>query len=188
MESNSSNTLFFFFVFLLCLGHCSSQNANATATASNPLIEKVCANSPHSDLCVASLNTDPNSASANVEGLVEIALKVAHANATNTSNHITQLLANSSNMDPFINDCLTDCSEQYIDATDQIDDALVSLTDRAFHDANTWLKAAMADVETCEKGFQEKPGYESPLTQRNTIFLQLCNNALAVIEEFQSGA
>ena len=182
MEPNSSFFFFFFFFFLLPLGHCFALQVNLTA--GNELIEKVCQHSPHSDICMASLRTDPNSGQADMEGLALIALKVAHANATDTSQHIAKLLNNSA-LDPFIEQCLTDCSEQYLDAVEQIEDSLVALTAKGFHDVDAWVKAAIADVDTCEQGFKEKPDYESMLTHRNIIFKQLCNNALAIIHDLQ---
>ena len=153
-------------------------------TVGEDLIEKACHFTPHADMCQASLQMDPNSGQADMEGLAVIALKVALANATDNSKHISQML-NNSTLDPFIEQCLSDCVEQYWDSIDQIEDALAAIAGKDYHDVNDWVNAAIANSETCEQGFTEKPDYESVVTQRNVVFKQLCLNALSITQHLQ---
>ncbi|RVW97864.1 hypothetical protein CK203_021174 [Vitis vinifera] len=74
-----------------------------------------------------------------------------------------------------------------INALDRIEDSLKALESKGYNDVNTWVTAAMADAESCEEGFLDRPGHKSPLTGRSTIFNQLCSTALT-ITNFLSGS
>lgn len=188
MKTNSCILLFFFFTFLASLiqvGHCFAVKVNVSA--GQGLVQKTCQHVPHIELCEKSLVMDPNSGQADMEGLALISLKVALENATETSHHMSKML-NDSTLDPFIEQCLMDCVEQYWDAMDQIEDSLAAVTSKDYHDVNDWVKAAIADADTCELGFTEKPGYESMVTQNNVVLKQLCLNALSIISQLQSPA
>lgn len=171
-------SLFSLFCVTLCLAVLLPQPL--VANASTDLIEEVCTHSHDKDNCVASLESNPDSKQANLAQLGVIALRLASSNATDTSSHIKQLLSNKT-LDPAIEQALTDCSDQYLDAIQQLDDSLAALLANAYNDVHTWVQAAIADAESCEDGFRELPdGQESVLTSRNAIFRQLCNNALAI--------
>ncbi|KAF2309922.1 hypothetical protein GH714_005649 [Hevea brasiliensis] len=82
--------------------------------------------------------------------------------------------------DEFIQQCLSDCPEIYQDAIDQLKDSIVALDSKAFNDVNTWVTAAMTDVESCEDGFKEKPEIAPPLTDMDKRFSQLCSASSAI--------
>lgn len=169
-----ATSFFFLFTATLCLALLLQ---SFVANASTDLIEEVCTNSHDKDNCVASLESNPDSKQANLAQLGIIALRLASSNATDTSSHIKQLLSNRT-LDPTVEQALTDCSDHYLDAIEQLDDSIAALLANAYNDVHTWVQAAISDAESCEDGF--KDGHESMLTSRNAIFRQLCNNALAI--------
>ncbi|XP_077226937.1 putative invertase inhibitor [Tasmannia lanceolata] len=142
------------------------------------LIHETCKHTLYYDTCVASLQSSSESQTADLQGLASIALHAAADSAIETSNHIALLLNNTT--DSFIQQCLSDCSENYLDAIDQIEDSIAALDSKGYNDVNVWVTAAMSDSDTCEEGFKEQPGYKSMLTDNSAEFYKLCSNALAI--------
>ncbi|TYJ96705.1 UBN2 domain-containing protein [Cucumis melo var. makuwa] len=67
-----------------------------------------------------------------------------------------------------------------IDGIDQIEDSVTALEFKAYNDVKTFVSAAMSDAATCDMGFKEKQGYQSPITQMTTVFDQIFNIILAI--------
>ncbi|PIA44331.1 hypothetical protein AQUCO_01700138v1 [Aquilegia coerulea] len=149
------------------------------ATAPGDLISKTCQNAVNEELCVQTLRADPNSKQADASGLAKIAIKLALANATAISDQVKKLLATTTGH--YEKTRLTDCNENYATAIDQLEDSLAAINSNGINDATTWVQAAMTDSETCEDGFEEEPGHKSMLSDKSTLFQQLCGNALAIL-------
>ncbi|KAK9282502.1 hypothetical protein L1049_005421 [Liquidambar formosana] len=162
-------------VFLSLLPHLLAVDQ----TNSTNLIAKACENSSHKEFCVASLESSPDSQNADLPGLAFIALKLASSNATDTATHISKVLG-AGNLEPLFEQALTDCSEHYLDAIEQIDDSLAALTAKAYKDVESWVDVALSDAQACEEGFKGQDGDALALTRRNRVFRQLCNNALVI--------
>ncbi|WKA02752.1 hypothetical protein VitviT2T_020906 [Vitis vinifera] len=159
---------------------------NQKSSLGEELIAQVCDHAIYKDLCISSLQSVPESKDADLFELTTIALKLAATNATEIKKYVQKLL-NKSHSDRYTHQCLADCSENYEDALDRIEDSLKALESKGYNDVNTWVTAAMADAESCEEGFLDRPGHKSPLTGRSTIFNQLCSIALT-ITNFLSGS
>ncbi|KAA8536812.1 hypothetical protein F0562_029290 [Nyssa sinensis] len=168
-----------FFILLVIITLQANQSHAGSVTNDNDLINKACDHALYKEFCKASLLSAPGSKQANLSGLDIIELKLALSNASNINQFINGLLKNTSN-DPFVRQCLEDCSENYQDAIDQLNNSLAALGSERYNDVNTWVSAAMTDADSCEDGFKEKPGHVSPLTSRNTMFSHLCSNVLAI--------
>ncbi|KAG6776855.1 hypothetical protein POTOM_016645 [Populus tomentosa] len=134
-------------------------------------------------LCLETcLESNPDSKQANLQQLGIIALNLASTNATNTSSYIKTTLLSNKTLGPVNEQALEDCSDQYLDAIQQLDDSLAALLANATNDVRTWVRAAVADVESCENGFKKKvPGQHMLLSSRNAVFRQLCNNVLILL-------
>ncbi|KAK9291596.1 hypothetical protein L1049_019545 [Liquidambar formosana] len=180
----------FFFVLLLTLwpyqilatttATTATTTTKATAAPkSSDLIAKTCGLTMYQDLCKASLYSIPNSNQADSRGLAGFTLKLALRNATKISKVITKLL--HKRLDPVTKKCLIDCSENYIGAIHQIKNSIAALDYKGYYDANTWVSAAMTFATSCEDGFGEQGVPESPVKAKLTTFFQLCENALAII-------
>ncbi|XP_050236241.1 pectinesterase inhibitor 28-like [Mercurialis annua] len=168
----------FFFLFSLVL--CIFPHANAAVS----LVGKVCERTHSKANCIASLASNRDSKTANIEQLGLIALKLAAENATHTTLHIKQLLNNRSTWDPTTEQALSDCYDQYVDANTQLADAGAALLVKDNRNVYVWVSAAIANAKTCEDGFKQNSvaGKDSILTQKNAIFRQLCNNVLAIVK------
>ncbi|XP_061978023.1 pectinesterase inhibitor-like [Populus nigra] len=153
----------------------------SVAKGSTNLIQEVCTKTHNKVNCVASLESNPDSKQANLQQLGIIALNLASTNATNTSSYIKTTLLSNKTLGPVNEQALEDCSDQYLDAIQQLDDSLAALLANATNDVRAWVRAAVADVESCENGFKKQvPGQQMLLSSRNAVFRQLCNNVLVI--------
>ncbi|MCL7030227.1 hypothetical protein MKW94_008579 [Papaver nudicaule] len=156
--------------------HPAASPRNAPTTTD--LISKTCGATKYKDLCIKTLSADEDSVEADLAGLASIAIKVAMQNGSDTYNYVQQL-QKKAEYQPFTQQCLSDCTEHYMDAVDQLEDSLAAIDAQGFNDVSTWVEAAMTDADSCEEGFKDGSG-PSLLTDRNTVFNQLCSNALAI--------
>ncbi|CAK7351171.1 unnamed protein product [Dovyalis caffra] len=151
------------------------------AQESTNLIQQVCSETHNMGNCVASLESNPDSKQATLQQLGVIALNLASSNAANTSSYIKTTLLTSKTLDPVIEQALQDCSDQYLDAIQQLDDSLPALLANATDDVRASVKAAITDIESCDNGFKTNiPGQEMLLSSRNAVFRQLCNTVLVI--------
>ncbi|KAK1278854.1 hypothetical protein QJS04_geneDACA007192 [Acorus gramineus] len=163
-------------LLLLCLSISA-----ATATDDN-LIKDTCAKTQYPKTCVSALSSYPNGSATDVAGLASIALSIAADDAAATSTHISQLLqSTSTTADPAIEQALQDCSDEYGDAVDQLEDSLAALDSDAYGDVNAWVAAAMTDADTCEQAFADA-GKTSVLGDRSEGFKELCSIALSIVK------
>ncbi|ESW35125.1 hypothetical protein PHAVU_001G209000 [Phaseolus vulgaris] len=141
------------------------------------LIDKVCTLSPSRDICVQVLSSDPvKSPNANLKDLAIISLRFA---ATNASDILTdaKILIDDDNLDPDVQQGLADCKENILDAESQLEDTIAALMVDSEVDAQLWLKAALAAIDTCDASI---PGDDDVLSVKSAIFRKLCNIATAV--------
>lgn len=175
-------TSFFFSSSLLCLISFFPQNIVATVNQSNAtganLIETACQHSGQRDLCVTSLESDPNTRNADLTGLALIALRLASSNASDISDYAKSLFSDSS-LEPEVQDGAGECLDHYLDAAEQLDDSIAALLAKAYKDVEVWVKVAISDADQCDTAIK---GKESTLGPKNEVFRQLCNNALAIIK------
>lgn len=158
----------------------------ATVPGGNDLITKTCSSTHYNEMCRTILQSSPNSNGADLYGLAQIVMNIASENVSNIYESINQL-QNGTSVDSFLDDCLTDCLESYQDAIDQIEDSVTALEFKAYNDVKTWVAAAMSDAATCDMGFKEKPGYESPIAQMTAVFDQICNIILTITQQLSDG-
>lgn len=143
------------------------------------LITAVCERSIHKELCLSSLAADPNTKTADLSGLTLISIRLATSSGTNTSGYIQDMLRKE-DLDPEVEQCLNDCSENYLDAVDQLDDSLAALTVRNYADLEKWIGAAGDDADWCEGCFKDNAPQKAILSERNKMFKHLCDNAMTV--------
>ncbi|XP_021898997.1 pectinesterase inhibitor-like [Carica papaya] len=165
---NYSSPFFFATFLLILLSFFPHQNA-----ANSKLIDQSCEKTLYKDLCKLTLRSSHESKGADLVGLTKIALKLASSNATRIHSRIDQLLA--STKDRNVEQSLKECSEQYGDAIEQIEDSLAALDSEGYADVNTWVTAAMSDADTCEEAFE---GQDSPVEGLSKLFGQLCSITL----------
>ncbi|KAA8543078.1 hypothetical protein F0562_021427 [Nyssa sinensis] len=178
-KMNPMSSIIFLLPFVLCLTFHShsivAQQSNGTST----LIARACQHSTHKDFCISVLQSAPNAQNTDPKALLFSALKIVAENATNTSTQITQYL-NDKAFDPEVEQGLTDCSEHYVDAVEQLDTAVFGLSSNAYQDIDKWLKAAIVDIDNCEGGLQGQTGKALEVSHNNHTLRLLLNVALGV--------
>ncbi|XP_010906021.1 putative invertase inhibitor [Elaeis guineensis] len=129
------------------------------------------------DFCVATLNADPKSASADTQGLAIIATNISKANATSTESTISILLKKTK--DNKTSECLNTCSSMYSDLIDRLNDTITAITSKRYFDAKIYLSAAVGVGDDCETQFAELK-VKSPLTKENDDSQKLSGLALGI--------
>ncbi|XP_047152697.1 pectinesterase inhibitor-like [Vigna umbellata] len=143
------------------------------------LINKVCSASPTKDLCVQVLSSDALSTTANLKELAIISLRVAARNASGILAD-TKVLIDDDELDPDVQQGLADCKENILDAESQLEDTIAALMINSDGDAQLWLKAALAAIDTCDASI---PGDDDILSVESAVFRKLCNIANLVIKQ-----
>ena len=166
-------------VVVLCLCMAAKRHdATRPVEEGMALIEEMCSQTKHKELCVDSLTSDPNSYPADKTGLALVALRFASSNASDISESIKVMFNDSTLAKPMVQEALLDCLDEYLDASQQLDDSIAALTVKAYGDLEKWVNIAMTDVRTCgtELGSERPP----LLTERNDVFIKLCEIALTI--------
>ncbi|CAL0316468.1 unnamed protein product [Lupinus luteus] len=138
------------------------------------LMDNVCQQTPHKDLCIQVLSSDPTSAFGNLQDLALISLRMAAANATGILTQV-KMLIDDQNLDPGVQQGLADCKENLLDAEGQLEDTVAAILTNAKHDAQIWLKAALSAIDTCDASI---PGHDDVLSVKSVEFRKLCNIAV----------
>ncbi|XP_020231784.1 pectinesterase inhibitor [Cajanus cajan] len=166
----------FFLAMVLCATALAHQTY-AQETKGKELINKVCTISPNRDLCVNVLSSDPNrSPDADLKDLAIISLRVAAKNASGMLTDAKRLI-NDASLNPNIQQGLADCKETILDAESQLEDTIAALLVNSNTDAQVWLKAALAAIDTCDASI---PGDDDILSVKSTVLRKLCNIAISI--------
>ncbi|KAF5739886.1 pectinesterase inhibitor-like [Tripterygium wilfordii] len=165
---------------VLCLHQTLANETPSPSVAPEPedLIAQACDRTLYKNVCKAILESDPESEGSDFQDLGKIALQFASKNATAIFELVLDLSNSTTN--EFERQCLADCSEGFQDVIEQVRDSIEALQSKRYNDANTWITAAMTDAQSCEEGFHEEPGHDSPLTEMNELFSQICSIALTI--------
>lgn len=150
----ASISTFSFLVALLISAAVAAANSTQPTTT---LIRKACNQTGFNlhDLCISSLSAEPNSANADLRQLNIIAVRIAADQASQTAAYFSAQQADvaaAGTVDPMFYQCVSDCTDLYVDVVEQLDTTTAAVDDKADKDALMWLEAAMADVISCEKG------------------------------------
>jgi pectinesterase inhibitor-like protein len=132
------------------------------------------------DFCVASLQADQKSGSANIVGLAQIATGLTSKNATSTKAKVQNLVANPGNGKNNIKRELSTCLDLYSEMIDHLSDAASAISSFRYDDAKTYLSAALDAPGDCEDVFSEK-GTSSVLSKENANARQLSAIAVALL-------
>nr|DAD19417.1 TPA_asm: hypothetical protein HUJ06_020880 [Nelumbo nucifera] len=135
------------------------------------------------DFCVASLQADPKSRTADLPGLGVISMKLMISNATNVNEYIKQLLKDGK-LENMTRQALEDCSSLYSDSISSVKDAINDFKSKDYNGANIKISAAMEAPTTCGEGLSEGKAKESGLTERNDAFYKLSGIALVITTLF----
>lgn len=146
------------------------------------LIEKTCKKTPHYDLCISSLESNPQSSDADLNGLAKIMVSIVLSNTTSTLDYIQALLKEAP--EPGLQRALANCAELYIPVVKySLPQAIEALSEGHYGFANYGISDAAKEADACEKTFSGS--IKSPLTDRNSIVHDLSDVATAIINALQ---
>ncbi|KAL9666119.1 hypothetical protein QQ045_000442 [Rhodiola kirilowii] len=150
--------------------------------SSADLIEKACQLAANTDACIEIIKSFPESANATIPELAIIVLKLASEKAVNVTTHINNLLSNASSLEPTVYQRIDDCSVQFQDAVDMVDNSMAALSVNAYDDVSKFLIIALADADACEGAIKSVGSKDlvSELSKFDQSFKMLCNIALAI--------
>ncbi|OVA16684.1 Pectinesterase inhibitor domain [Macleaya cordata] len=147
---------------------------------SNALVNQICLKTDNPSFCITVLNSNPGTASADLQGLATIAINLALNNATDTSNYISSLLVNSTDNEQ--KDQFTHCKDSYEFITDDLNTAGRSLGSHDYQEISV-MAGAMADqVKYCESVVK------STLSERNKNMGYLVGIILSVSNLLKSSS
>ncbi|XP_020225840.1 putative invertase inhibitor [Cajanus cajan] len=168
------------------LGQCGRPH---NAEEREDLVTATCKHTLHFQVCISSLRSVPGSSkTSDLKVLAEIALNLTTTYAADTLSYVYQLQSSSASNgsnNNYVSRCLSDCVEEYSEAIENLHHSKHALANGDCDRVDTLVSAAMSDAETCEDGFKDMQSEDSeysnsPLTERNRYFSQLCSNALAI--------
>lgn len=146
------------------------------------LIADTCKKTPHYDLCVSSLESDPESAGADLNGLAKIMVNIVLANTSSTLDYIQDLLKHAP--EPELQRALANCAELYIGVVKfSLPQAIEALLGGHFAFAKYGIADATKEALACDKAFSGS--IKSPLTDRNSVVRDLVDVATAIINLLQ---
>lgn len=140
------------------------------------LIKNICKDRGNEELCEKVLKSNPKSVNADLEDLAMISLTVAAEYAKNIVVDAKRMI-DDPDLNPSFQQGLADCKVNLLDAESQLQDTIASILSNDKLDAQVWLKAALAAIDTCDDSI---PGDDDILSRRSVEFRQLCNIAVAI--------
>ncbi|KAF4354318.1 hypothetical protein G4B88_007447, partial [Cannabis sativa] len=168
MKKNSISLLLFHItLFILLKSHyCYVLPLNE----GNDLIEQTCKKTPHYDLCVSTLKSNPESSDSDLRGLAHIMVDTVLSKASDTLNFIRALLKQAP--DENLEKSLAYCAELYIPVVKySLPQVIDALTGGHFGFANYGISDAAKQAQACEKTFSGSD--KSPLAEKNTLLHDL---------------
>ncbi|KAE9598238.1 hypothetical protein Lal_00003986 [Lupinus albus] len=158
-------------LFMVVMSH---QTGASEFNKGKTLINNLCNLSPTKDLCIQVLSSDETSSTADLRDLAVIALRVAASNASSILTD-AKMLIDDVKLNPKVQQGLSDCKENILDAVDQLEDTTAALLEDDNSQTQKWLKAALAAITTCDASI---PGDDDVLSVKSAQFRKLCNIAI----------
>ncbi|KAJ0988515.1 hypothetical protein J5N97_006871 [Dioscorea zingiberensis] len=181
IKASYISTLALFLSITFFSGTVSASRRLAGDSNITSLISSTCSHTLYVDVCMASLQSHASSQTADLHGLASISINVTVSQAKENINFITTMKDHpSSPQDEYVSSCLDDCLIQYGDAIDDLEQSDEALREGEFGTMNIMVAGAMENANSCEKGFGEKEGVQSPLKDLNEFFMKLCSNSMAI--------
>ncbi|KAJ1286273.1 hypothetical protein BS78_03G340600 [Paspalum vaginatum] len=176
----------------LALAQPQQQNISEERHRQPALVQSTCNSTSFYDLCIAALDADPSSSTADVPGLCAIAVSAAAANASGTASFLANAsdAATTPQADRAL---LRTCAGKYTAARDALLEARVSLAEQAYDYAFVHVSAAAEYPAVCRTLFRRQRQqqrasrmYPAELGKREEALRRLCTIALDIISLLQT--
>ncbi|KAG4932170.1 hypothetical protein AAZX31_17G035300 [Glycine max] len=180
MKIMESLALIFYSTLVLATISVPATNSRIIHQKNNAnLIEETCKQTPHHDLCIQYLSSDPRSTEADVTGLALIMVNVIKIKANNALDKIHQLL--QKNPEPSQKEPLSSCADRYKAIVEaDVAQAVASLQKGDPKFAEDGANDAAIEATTCENSFSAG---KSPLTNHNNAMHDVAAITAAIVRQ-----
>ncbi|KAG8389493.1 hypothetical protein BUALT_Bualt02G0235100 [Buddleja alternifolia] len=185
-----NNVLLLLLLLLMIMFSCSSASQNKEA---DNYVQDACSVTHYRDLCIQSLAPFSNSAKNNPSRWARAGVSVTIGEAKSVAQYLATTKRNKkATLGRGRNKiALSDCVECFQDTLDNLHKSLIVLRKLSIgqfssqlDDVNTWVSAALTDVDTCLDGFDEQKGKRVKyLLNRVSNVTYLTSNALALVNK-----
>ncbi|KAF8112618.1 hypothetical protein N665_0063s0103 [Sinapis alba] len=166
-----------------------------TTTTNTEFVKSSCTFTTYPRLCVTSLSTQSSLIQTSHKLMAHAALNITLASAKATSAMMVRL-SSSSRLKPREVSAMRDCVEELGDTLEELRKSIGEMGQLSgsnyevyMSDIQTWVSAALTDVNTCTEGFEgdDMNGKVKVLVRRKILVIaHLTSNALALINHFAS--
>ncbi|KAI5680472.1 hypothetical protein M9H77_01699 [Catharanthus roseus] len=178
----------FLLIFALCFSLIEAQLIpSPPGPTDNNLMDKACSSSQDKAYCLNLLQSDRTSPKADMKGLAFIALRTVEKNASATSLFIKETLDKPEiDLQPGIEDALSDCDGHYLNAIELVEDSINALVSNAPDDVTKFMKAAVADLDGCDASVKGQGNAAAEVASKNVDLRKLIDTSLSVFQVSQS--
>lgn len=181
----SPTSIFLLLLLLLPIFLPLTQCSNIGLDKNEDLIDQTCKQTPHYDLCLSSLQSNPESSNADVKGLAKIMADILLSSATDALNYMEELIKQAP--EPELERSLAFCAELYIPVVKYtLPQAIDALTSGQYKFASYGISDAAKEADACEKKFSGG-STKSPLSDRNSLVKSLSEVTAAIVNILMKG-
>ncbi|XP_004508124.1 cell wall / vacuolar inhibitor of fructosidase 1-like [Cicer arietinum] len=150
----------------------------------NDLVDQVCKKTPYYDLCISTLQSNPQAKNTDTKGIAFIMVNDIVSNVSGTVNFIEGLMKNTK--DKVLEQNLQYCDERYIPLVKTIlPHAADAVNKNRFQFANYTMIFALSEIDDCNKKFTNSTSL--PLSDRNSIIQKMLDVASAILTLLLNG-
>ena len=177
MKETASSPLFISLLLAVILLCFCPTNARPVVKISESMLNFICSKTEDPAFCMQALKSGPRTATADLQGLAQVAIDLANATAAGAYPLIqTQL---NQTKDPALKQLYTECLDSYEEAIDEIEYASEKLSSKDFVAVNQAASACMTDASECQDATTTEA---FSLPQETKDLLQLCKITLLISE------
>ncbi|XP_058088870.1 probable pectinesterase/pectinesterase inhibitor 61 [Magnolia sinica] len=144
-------------------------------------ISEACKNTRFPHICEGTAMLIPKSNDCGVTDIAKMSIQ-ATLNKITEAKAITAKMMEAQTEDDMAHSSFEVCQQAYQDAIDALKESIKNMDARSHVDLMDNLSAAMSAFSTCDDGFAEATGEDSPLADVNSILTKLTSNSLALGE------
>ncbi|XAR70351.1 hypothetical protein NMG60_11027178 [Bertholletia excelsa] len=165
----------FLLPLLLSLSHLRLLSARpGPETPPKPdLIDKVCSQADNHPFCLKTLRSDPRSAGADLQGLAQVSIDLAHSGAENVYGFVHLLVKQATKAR--LKERYTFCEGNYYRTIVYIEEANDSFGSEDYQSMSVQASSAMEEVDACAEEFERPPPDTTRLLGRNARMFDLAN-------------
>ncbi|XP_027338282.1 uncharacterized protein LOC113852243 [Abrus precatorius] len=152
----------------------SEESQTKTKMIKYQAVKQICSHTDYPDVCLSTITPFLND-HFDVMNVLEASIKACGHQIRFTISKVKKYFGSS----PELDSLLTDCRNQYSDAMENLQRAMDAIPSRDLGTVTVMLSAVMADVSTCESGFEDLKS-TSPVANSEGLVTITASNCLAI--------